>query len=225
MHTLTIWLGAIITLSCFSFLYKDNPFYRFAEHLFVGVSAGYLFTTIEFHQALKPNLLGKVFPTLFGVGKDAFLSPNYVLLVPALMGILIMFRLSREYSWVSRYSFAFVMGISTGLTIVYTVQTSLIPQIKKAIVPLFVMAPSGELFPSIMESMSNWVLVLGSISCIFFFFFSTEHRGPVYGTISKVGIWFLMISFGAAFGSTVMGRISLLIGRFQFLLGDWLHLL
>ncbi|NLI74810.1 MAG: hypothetical protein GX442_00045 [Candidatus Riflebacteria bacterium] len=218
MTTISVWLGAFITLCCFSFLYKDNPFYRFAEHLFVGVSAGYLFTTIEFHQALKPNLLSKVMPATFAVGKDAFNTPEFYLLIPAFMGILIFFRLSSQYSWVSRYSFAFVMGVSTGLAIVYTTQTSLIPQIKKAIVPLFV---NGDW----LGTFSNWVMVIGSIACLFFFFFSTEHRGPVYGTVSRVGIWFLMISFGAAFGSTVMGRISLLIGRFQFLLGEWLHLL
>jgi hypothetical protein len=34
-----------------------------------------------------------------------------------------------------------------------------------------------------------------------------------------------MVAFGAAFGYTVMARISLLIGRMQFLLGDWLHLM
>lgn len=218
MTLITTWLGAFITLCCFSFLYKDNPFYRFAEHLFVGVSAGYLFTTIQFHQALKPNLLSKVMPATFGVGKDAFNAPEYILLIPAFMGVLIFFRLSSNLAWISRYSFAFVMGVSTGLAIVYTTQTSLLPQIKKAIVPLFV---QGDL----MASLSNWVLVIGSISCLFFFFFSTEHRGPVYGTVSRIGIWYLMISFGAAFGSTVMGRISLLIGRFQFLLGEWLHLL
>jgi hypothetical protein len=34
-----------------------------------------------------------------------------------------------------------------------------------------------------------------------------------------------MITFGAAFGYTVMGRMSLLIGRLDFLLADWLHLI
>lgn len=50
--TLSVWVGALITLCCFSFLYRDNPFYRFAEHLFVGVSAGYYFSLISFHQVL-----------------------------------------------------------------------------------------------------------------------------------------------------------------------------
>jgi hypothetical protein len=35
----------------------------------------------------------------------------------------------------------------------------------------------------------------------------------------------LMISFGASFGYTVMARISLLIGRLEFLLKDWLHII
>ncbi len=46
-----------------------------------------------------------------------------------------------------------------------------------------------------------------------------------FGTGSKIGIWVIMIGFGATFGFTVMGRISLLIGRIQFLLGDWLHII
>jgi len=33
-----------------------------------------------------------------------------------------------------------------------------------------------------------------------------------------VGVYFLMISFGASFGYTVMARMSLLIGRFDDLL-------
>jgi len=218
LENLSIWVGAIITLSIFSFLYRDNPFYRFAEHLFVGVSAGYLFTTIEFHQALKPNLFSKVLPTLLGTGENAFAAPQWLLLIPAFMGMLMFFRLSAQYTWLSRFTFAFVMGISTGMAIVYMTQTGLIPQIKKAIVPLFL---KGDLLGSV----SNWVLVIGSIACLFYFFFSTEHRGPVYGSLSRIGIWFLMVSFGASFGATVMGRISLLIGRFQFLLGEWLKII
>jgi hypothetical protein len=34
-----------------------------------------------------------------------------------------------------------------------------------------------------------------------------------------------MITFGASFGYTVMGRISLLVGRITFLLDDWLGII
>ncbi len=36
-----IWVIAFFTLSLFSFMYKDNPFYKVAEHIFAGLSAGY----------------------------------------------------------------------------------------------------------------------------------------------------------------------------------------
>jgi hypothetical protein len=220
MTTLAIstWLGAFITLCCFSFLVKDNPFYRLAEHLFVGVSAGYYFSMISFHQVIKPNLLAKISPSLFASGVAASEPAQLSYIIPGLLGLLMLFKLSSAYSWVSRFTISFVMGVSTGLAIVYSTQQMLIPQVAKAIRPL---AVAGDF----MQSFSNLVLVVGSITCLFYFFFSTEHRGPVYGNLARVGIWFLMVSFGAAFGATVMGRISLLIGRFQFLLSDWLHII
>lgn len=215
---LCVWIGAFITLCCFSFLYKDNPFYRIAESLFVGVSAGYYFSVVYFHQVLKPNLLAKLFPGTFATGAAAQAAPEYMLIIPGILGCLMLLRFSQRFSWVSRFTVAFVMGVSTGLVIVTSAQQYLIPQIAKAIKPIVVAGDFGQSF-------SNFVLVVGSIACLFYFFFSTEHRGPVYGNLAKIGIWFLMISFGASFGATVMGRISLLIGRFNFLLHDWLHLI
>ena len=81
-ETLCIWIGAFITLCCFSFLWKDNPLYRFTESLFVGVSAGYYLSVVSFHQVLKPNLLAKLFPSFF-TSPDSF-SNSIVTLVPSL---------------------------------------------------------------------------------------------------------------------------------------------
>jgi hypothetical protein len=61
-------------------------------------------------------------------------------------------------------------------------------------------------------------------SWLVYFFFSKEHKG-VFGGTAKVGIFFLMVTFGASFGYTVMSRMSLLIGRIDFLFGDWLGLI
>ena len=56
---------------------------------------------------------------------------------------------------------------------------------------------------------------------LIYFYFSKEHTG-VLGVTARVGIWFIMVSFGAHFGYTVMARISLLIGRVYFLADQWL---
>ncbi|MDP6438350.1 MAG: hypothetical protein QGH74_01830, partial [Candidatus Brocadiia bacterium] len=71
------------------------------------------------------------------------------------------------------------------------------------------------------NSIDRLIILVGVLAVLFYFFFSLEHKGTV-GAISRVGIIFLMVAFGASFGYTVMARESLLIGRFQFLLGDWL---
>ena len=60
-----LWVGGLLTLMIFSFLYKDNPLYKFAEHLFVGVSAGY-WMVVAFWTTLIPNLFGYLYPPLLG---------------------------------------------------------------------------------------------------------------------------------------------------------------
>ena len=75
--------------------------------------------------------------------------------------------------------------------------------------------------PVIGATINNLLFLVGLLSTLVFFFFSTEHKGAIKGT-AQLGVWFLMVSFGAGYGYTVMSRLSLLIGRFQFLLEDWL---
>ena len=214
--SLTLTVGGVLTLGVFSSLYRDNPLYRLVEHLLIGVSAGY-YASLFINQVIKPNLLGKLWPAQFGVGEQALAEPNLWLLVPAFLGCLMFVRQHPTFGWLSRVTVGFTVGVGSGITIVYAAQQYLLPQLRKAIVPLYI---SGQ--P--LQSFSHVVLVLGTISCLYFFLFGVERRGPVAQGFAGLGKFLLMISFGAAFGATVMGRISLLIGRFQFLLADWLHL-
>jgi hypothetical protein len=71
-----------------------------------------------------------------------------------------------------------------------------------------------------------WALIslIGVVCSILYFFFSKEHKGALK-LASETGIIFIMVGFGASFGYTVMARMSLLIGRLQFLLRDWLGMI
>jgi hypothetical protein len=71
-----------------------------------------------------------------------------------------------------------------------------------------------------------WALIsfVGVVCSVLYFFFSREHKGALKWA-SKTGIIYIMIGFGASFGFTVMARISLAIGRFYFLLRDWLGII
>lgn len=203
LETLGVWLGAGFTLCILSFLYKDNPFYKFAEHVFVGISAGYG-VALQFHNVFLPNLWR---PLIAG---------NLVMIVPLVLGMLLFARFSARVSWLSRWSIGLLIGIYSGIAIIGYGSGDLVAQIHGNLLPLW-----GNDF---LTSFNNWILSLGLIACLVYFFFSREHKGS-FGFVARVGIYFLMISFGASFGYTVMSRMSLLIGRFYYLYGDWLHIL
>lgn len=200
-----VWVAAALTLFIFSFLYKDNPLYKFAEHLFVGVSAGYIVVQ-QYWQVLWPNLLQPM--------TAADTTNRWKYYVGALLCLLLFTRLFSGISWLSRFTIAALIGTFAGLKVTGFAQAEVIEQVRATMVPLWNPADPGS-------SLNNLILVVGVITTLVFFFFSKEHKGVIGGT-AKVGIWYLMISFGAAYGFTVMSRISLLIGRFQFLLDDWL---
>ena len=64
-HDPYVWIAAALTLAVFSFLYKDNPFFCFAEHLLVGLSAGYLICTY-WQNVLVPELITPLWQHGFG---------------------------------------------------------------------------------------------------------------------------------------------------------------
>ena len=158
---------------------------------------------------------------------------NIFFWVPVILGILLLMRLSREYGWISRWSLAFIVGTTAGLYFIRYLRSDFINQISNTMVSLVGASNDwtgfGDFFSSISLSASgqlvliaaNWVIFLGVMCGLIYFFFSKEHTG-VFGQASRVGIWVLMLTFGASFGYTVMGRISLLVGRITFLFRDWL---
>ena len=221
---ITLWVGGLLTLMIFSFLYKDNPYYKFAEHLFVGVSAAY-WMVVAFWTTMIPNMLGAIYPhslTWFvlnpqEVATAATADPKWWRIFPVILGIMLLMRLTTKAAWLSRWPMAFIIGFSAGTNLTRYLQSDFVAQIRATMIPLLVFDKAGAF--SFGASFSNWVIVFGVLACLVYFFFSKEHKGWFGGT-ARLGIWVLMVAFGAAFGYTVMARISLLIGRMTFL-GQW----
>ncbi len=227
-----ITFAAFLTLAIFSFLYKDNPYYKFAEHLFVGISAAY-WMCVGFWSTFVGNFIPKVSTTLsdfFEVPPKEFEIHYFV---PLILGMMLLMRLSPKGGWLSRWSLAFIVGTTAGLNLIRYLRTDFITQVSNTFIPLLVdwkgigpffsdfsLSASGQF----VMTLGNWVIFIGVFSGLIYFFFSKEHKG-FFGHASRVGIWILMITFGASFGYTVMGRVSLLVGRLTFLFNDWLGLI
>jgi hypothetical protein len=224
-RTICLWIAAFFTIAIFSFLYRDNPIYKIVEAIYVGLSAGY-WMVIAFWDVLIPNLLGKVWPTMIqkwampGLsGPDA--KRDFWYLIPLVLGIMLLWRMAPRGDWIARWPLAFIIGTTAGLQLVAYLHGDFLEQIRSSILPLVVNNLGAFDF---WASVENLIVVVGVLSCLTYFFFSFEHTGFV-GKTANVGIWFLMITFGASFGYTVMGRIALLAIRIEFLLDDWLWLI
>ncbi|MGY8763554.1 MAG: hypothetical protein ACKVLE_02340 [Fidelibacterota bacterium] len=231
------WVAVFLTFAIFSFLYKDNPFYKIAEHIFVGVSAGY-WTSMFFWTQIQPNLFGRLWPSthysdgiwygvydLFGFisssifpagGIDKGHELHFSYLIPFALGIMMLLSLFKRLNWFARWGIAYTVGMAAGLRAYGFLNSNVILQIKGTIIPL--LDPDLPFFSLLGDShFNNLVILVGTVTGLLYFFFSKEQTGN-FGKVTRVGIYFLMISFGASFGFAVMGRISLLIGRFTDLI-------
>ena len=241
VEIVSAWIVVLMYLCIFSFLYGDNPFYKAAEHLYVGVSAGYV-AVISFWQQVQPNLFGRLWPsriavddgsilqsiwytiyeslnfisTGFGVldrslfpegGIKGFDEIRMIYLIPFILGIFMLLRPVPKLGWLARWAIAYIVGMAAGLRFYAYLNSNVLAQIKASAID----------FTSDWGSIINaLILFIGTITALIYFFYSTEHKGVV-GRLSRIGIYFLMIKFGAAFGFAVMARISLLIGSINHL--------
>lgn len=204
MVPIGVWINAFLTLCILSFLYKDNVLFRFAESLFAGMSLGY-YIGLSVQNTLKPNLFNPLF-------HEPTAGLNYLLVIPMLIGVLLYFRYIPRISWMARIALAVYVGYYSGVTLVQKLHGEVLPQSRDTILGV----TTGGI-----DALWNIIMIVGVFSVLIYFYFSTEHKGAV-GRVSRVGIWFIMISFGASFGYTVMARVSLLMGRFSFLVNTWL---
>ena len=186
------WLGLFFTWSVYSYmLYKENLFFRFAEHTFLGVAAG-----INFVMAMQ---------TLRGNTLDPIIKGQLLYAVGLVLGAIVLLRYVKAYRFLGNWSMAFYVGTTLGISI------SRLP-VTQIIVPLqsFLLPPT---------SLDNIVLIVGFLSILSYFIFGRINIGPadeIKGYVSKLGRIFLMVTLGAMFGSALLGRFAMVIERVYF---------
>lgn len=195
--TLGTWIAAFGTLAILSFVIGENKIYRLCEHIYIGAAAAHaLVVGVQ-------NLRNNAITPLTNDGK-------LVVIIPILLGLLLYTRFIPGKAWLSRYPMALVVGLGTGMIMRGSISSQFIAQIQATILPL--------------STLGNLVIVFGTTAVLLFFYFSRERTGALehYTTFGR---WVMMVAFGATFGNAVMGEMTLLIGRMQFLFRDWLHII
>lgn len=197
------WIMAACILGMLSFLYKENPIYRIAEHVFVGGSAG--------------HAIGMGIGNIHRFGWQPLQEQMQVsLLIAFALGILLYARFIPKIGWMSRWPIAFLVGVGTGQSIYSTIRTQVINQTIGAIAK----------FPgaTAMETVNIVIGFVGVLAVLTYFLFSIPQKGPIR-RMSQAGRWLMMVTFGVSFGNVVAGRISVLLGELTKLFGNWLGMI
>lgn len=219
--------GVVATFGLYSVLYKETKFYRFVEHMFLGLAAGYSLTAM-WTETLKANWWDKMVGAV--AQGEQVASPGYylwALLVP--IGLMAYFVFHKKFNWVSRIPTGLYIGLWAGQQGAAWMQ-KVMPQLESSMVPIipnqwspFTVPANpvpGAVYSS--QAIGNIVFVITLISVMSYFIFSIEFKNKFMVNLTMSGRWLMMIGFGAIFGSTVMTRFTLLIDRMFFVWVEWL---
>ena len=235
-------VGVIATIGLYSVLYRETKFYRFFEHLFLGLAAGFTLVAL-WKETLKPLWWDKMAGSVT-IDPDTAVrtvdSPGYwiygLLLPIGMMGYLVF---SKKHNWMSRIPIGVILGFWSGQQVqiwwnrwgaqIYSSMQPVWPTSTDSFTKPFTgdMTPAdaayvgAQLYPS--QALSNLVFVITILAALSYFFFSFELKGKFLKGSNTLGRWLLMLGFGAIFGSTVMARFVLEIDRMSYIFVEWVE--
>jgi hypothetical protein len=201
MHLSTnpgIWAQALCILCVYTYLYKDNPIWRFVESVYLGLAVSYLFV-YYFWSYIGPAVQDWI-----------LVKGEWHYIIALVLGLMIFFRYLPSLSWLARYPMSFWVGYGTGYTLGFF-PAVWITQVTASFIPL-----SG------VGWLRNLLVFIGILATLVYFFFTLAKENPVVGGVAEVGKWYIMIALGSAFGNTVLYRWNLFLARANTIIVDWL---
>lgn len=200
-----IWITVFFTLAIYTFLYRENLWFRLATAIYLGLATGYSITVDL--KYLRDQWSGMW--TSSGLMMTLF---AFAILV----GLLWYFRFSKKYFYLYRWPLAIIVGTGIGMAMRTIIFAQFLTQIQGQVgLPLYV---AGNALGSL-----NNILIAVMVPCVLLYFWFTgigaRREGVAMRTIDTIARYTMMAGFGSAFGYTVLTRYSLFIGRCQYLLG------
>lgn len=213
-----IWtiVSFILTLLILSFIFGDNPLFRVAAYLFVGVSAGY--ATLQLvYQVLWPLL---VMPVI----SDMDFGFKLLYAVPLGLGLLLIFRLVPSLSRVGNLSIAYLVGVAAAIAIGGAVTGTLLGQTRGTIHAFNLTNASATPADWLANAIAAVIMVVGTVSTLIYFQFSAQSRlnqapkrpAPVE-ILARFGQVFIAITLGALFAGVIASALTALIERLGFI--------
>ena len=196
-------IGLVLSLLIFSYLIGDNPLFRSAIYLFIGVASGYAAVVI-WHQVLLP----KLFQPLLSA------DPNQLLpvVIPLGLSVSLLAKLSPRISWIGSFAMAMLVGVGAATALSGAVIGTLIPQ-SRAAMDTFSSLTVGRLLQGV-------VMLAGTALTLAHFQFSATRaadgsvkRNVIFELLAWIGRIFIAITLGVLFAGVYMAALSAMIER------------
>jgi len=210
-------LSFIITIMILSYLIGDNPVFRIAIYLFIGVSAGYI-AAVAWWQVLWPKL---VIPLRSGSTVDRSLA-----IIPLLGVILILMKVFPRLSKIGSPTMAYLAGVGAAVAIGGGLTGTLYPQMAATINAFDLNRVStGNVLGFMGLIRDGGIILVGVISSLAYFHFGARTRSD--GSVRRFGFiellaWvgqiFIGITLGVIFAGVYSAALTMFIERISSLL-------
>ena len=204
-------IGLTLTVMVFSYLIGDNPLFRIAVYLFIGVASGYA-ATVVWHYVLVPKLFQPL---------TAF-TP--LVIVPFVFGISLLAKLSPRIAWIGNFAMAVLVGVGAAAAVGGALLGTLMPQAQAAIDGFDVLS-AGNIGEVASQLLAGVVMLVGTVFTLASFHFSAGRaadgvpkRNRILEGIAWVGRMFIAITFGVLFAGVYMSALTAMIERLSFVL-------
>jgi hypothetical protein len=200
--------GFLLTLMILSYVIKDNPLFRVAVYIFVGVSAGYA-ATVAWNQVLIPHLfIPLIRPVSFW---DRILA-----LFPLLLGALLLTKISPRTAHLGSPSMAFLVGVGAAVAVSGAVLGTIFPQTQASINMFNLNKPGTSPLETFLE---GTIILLGTVATLVYFHFGAKatpigpQRSKLVNALGWAGQIFIAITFGVLFAGAFTAAITAFIER------------
>ena len=194
-------VGFILTLMIFSYLIGDNPLFRIAIYLFIGVASGYA-AVVVWHYVLVPRLF------------EPLGDPNRLVLtvVPLVLSVSLLAKLAPRISWIGNFAMAVLVGVGAATAVGGALLGTLIPQAEAAM--------DAVNSRSLLELMEGGVMLIGTVLTLAYFQFGAKRAGDgavkrnaILELLAWLGRIFIAVTLGVLFAGVYMAALTALIER------------
>ena len=208
-----IWsiVGFLLTVMIFSYIFGDNPFFRLAAYLFVGVTAGFVTITV-ITQVLVPQLW---LPLVSGS-----LTVRLVALVPLLLSLILLLKMFPPFARYGNIPMAYLVGAGAAILIGGAVLGTLFPQIIGTINLFDLGTATANQISPVVQLVNAVLILVGTLTALFYFYFGAKtnlnqppRRSQLIEVMAHVGQVFIGITLGALFAGVYSSALTALIER------------